>query len=77
MRKYYRRIRELTLALAVRTCGEDSISEENAGLHFLMDIPADSGFPEYSLNAVCGLRRLTNTTMKAPRRLIQPLADSW
>lgn len=54
MRKYYRRIRELTLALAVRTCGEDSISEENAGLHFLMDIPADSGLP--GIFTECGVR---------------------
>lgn len=54
MRKYYRRIRELTLALAVRTCGEDSISEENAGLHFLMDIPADSGLP--GIFNECGVR---------------------
>ena len=54
MRKYYRRIRELTLALAVRSCGEDSISEENAGLHFLMDIPADSGLP--GIFNECGVR---------------------
>ena len=54
MRKYYRRIRELTLALAVRTCGEDSSSEENAGLHFLMDIPADSGLP--GIFNECGVR---------------------
>ena len=54
MRKYYRRIRELTLALVVRSCGGDSISEENAGLHFLMDIPENSGLP--GIFTECGVR---------------------
>lgn len=54
MRRHYRRVRELTLALAVKYCGADSVSEENAGLHFLLDIPDGSPLPEIYLR--CGVR---------------------
>ena len=54
MRKHYRRVRDLTLALAVRYCGTDRISEEKAGLHFLLDIPNGSPLPE--IFAECGVK---------------------
>lgn len=54
MRKHYRRVRDLTLALAVRYCGTDRISEEKAGLHFLLDIPDGSPLPE--IFAECGVK---------------------
>lgn len=54
MRKHYRRVRQLTLALAERYCGAASISEENAGLHFLLDIPNNSTLP--NTFAECGVR---------------------
>lgn len=54
MRKHYRRVRELTLALAERHCGKGSISEENSGLHFLLDIPA--GSPLTDILKSCGVR---------------------
>lgn len=54
MRKHYRRVRELTLALAERYCGKSSIQEENAGLHFLLDIPEGSPLPE--ILTECGVR---------------------
>lgn len=55
MRKHYRRVRELTLDLAYRYSTESSaITEENAGLHFLMRIPENSPLPE--LFAQCGVK---------------------
>ncbi len=54
MRKHYRRVRELTLALAERYCGKNSVSEENAGLHFLLDIP--NGSPLTDILTYCGVR---------------------
>ena len=55
MRKHYRRVRELTLALAQRYSHDSfSITEENAGLHFLMKIP--SGSPLTELFAQCGVK---------------------
>ncbi|MGN1338852.1 MAG: PLP-dependent aminotransferase family protein [Oscillospiraceae bacterium] len=55
MRKHYRRVRELTLALAQRySRGNADITEENSGLHFLMKIPVSSPLPE--LFAQCGVK---------------------
>ena len=55
MRKYYRRVRELTLGLAQHySSGSSAITEENAGLHFLMKIPDGSPLPE--LFADCGVK---------------------
>lgn len=54
MRKHYRKVRELTITLAERYCGADSISEESAGLHFLLDINGNSKLPE--IYRECGVR---------------------
>ena len=54
MRKHYRKVRELALRLAEKYCGRDSISEESAGLHFLLDIPEDS--PLHGIYRDCGVR---------------------
>ncbi len=57
MRKHYRRVRELTRALAERySCREGNafITEETAGLHFLLRIPAGSPLP--GIFAECGIR---------------------
>ncbi len=54
MRRHYRRIRELTLSLAERYCGNSSITEEKAGLHFLLKIPGNSPLPE--LFTKCGVK---------------------
>lgn len=86
MRKHYRRIRELTLTLAERYCGESAsgtasdnsasyhaaqesqnqplsgITEENAGLHFMLTIKSGSPLPE--IFAECGVR-------------LSPLADFY
>ncbi len=53
MRKHYRKIREYTLDLAGRFHAENS-APENAGLHFLMDIP--EGSPLMKIYADCGIR---------------------
>ena len=55
MRKHYRRVRELTLGLAQRySSGNSAITEENAGLHFLMKIPG--GSPLQEVFADCGVK---------------------
>lgn len=54
MRKHYRRVRELSLRLAEKHCGADSIIEENAGLHFLLRISQGSPLPE--LFSECGIK---------------------
>lgn len=54
MRKHYRHVRELALALAEKYCGREHISEESAGLHFLLDIP--EGSPVTDLFTSCGIR---------------------
>lgn len=54
MRKHYRKVRELALRLAEKYCGRDSVSEESAGLHFLLDIPEDS--PLHGIYRDCGVR---------------------
>lgn len=54
MRKHYRHVRELALALAEKYCGREHISEESAGLHFLLDIP--EGSPMTDLFTSCGIR---------------------
>lgn len=46
MRRHYRRVRELTLSIAEKYCGCDSVTEEKAGLHFLLRIPAGSPLPD-------------------------------
>lgn len=53
MRKHYRRIREYTLDLAERFHAENS-APENAGLHFLMEIP--DGSPLMKIYPECGIR---------------------
>ena len=52
MRKHYRQVRELTLRLAGMYNG--GISEESAGLHFLLDIAETS--PLIGIYRECGVK---------------------
>lgn len=54
MRKNYRRVRELALQLAEKYCGRESISEESAGLHFLLDI--SDGSLLHEIFRECGVK---------------------
>lgn len=54
MRKHYRRIRELSIRLAEKYAGRENISEDNAGLHFIVRMPADERIRQ--IYESCGIR---------------------
>lgn len=55
MRKHYRRVRELVLALAEKYCEKGCIREESAGLHFLLE-SITQGSPLEAIYGDCGVK---------------------
>ena len=54
MRKHYRRIRELSIRLAEKYAGRENVSEDNAGLHFIVKMSADERIGQ--IYESCGIR---------------------
>lgn len=54
MRKHHRRIREIVIQLAVKYAGAENVSEDEAGLHFIVRMSADD--PLKQIYESCGVR---------------------